>query len=100
MILSLLETGNTIDGVIIASMLLKKENPSRDINNFNSFCEWKNRKCHGCMEYIIDAGKAITCINLINTSKPCKNLFCQKCVVNFYEKKQNEEQQYFSNKEK
>lgn len=94
MILSLLETGNTIDGVIIASMLLDQWDPSNEFNNFKSFSEWKNRKCHGCMEYIIDAGKAITCINLIDTSKPCKNLFCQKCVINLYEKKQNEENQF------
>ena len=94
MILSLLETGNTIDGVIIASLLLEKENHLQQTNNFKSFFEWKNRKCHSCMEYIIDAGKAITCINLIKNTKPCKNLFCQKCVNNFFERKQNEEMQY------
>lgn len=77
MILSLMETGNTIDGVIIASMLLEKDGlHTKQTNNFKSFFEWKNRKCHSCMEYIIDAGKAITCINLINSKEPCKNLFC------------------------
>lgn len=38
------------------------------------------------MDYIIDAGKSILCINIVKKSNPCKNLYCQKCVTNFFDK--------------
>jgi len=52
------------------------------------------------MEYILDAGKAVTCVNLINKAHPCLNLYCQNCVVNFMKEKHNfEEIDIIKNKE-
>ena len=74
MILQLLQTGNTIDGVSIGGML----NP-QDFST--SFQTWSSRRCHGCLEYILDTERALTCFNLSNSSKPCKNIYCYRCVT-------------------
>lgn len=34
-------------------------------SNFIKFQQWKKRKCHCCMEPILDAGKAIICVNVV-----------------------------------
>mgnify|MGYP006092792553 CR=1 FL=1 len=39
------------------------------------------------MEYILDAGKAVTCFNLINKDSPCMNVYCQNCITSFMEEK-------------
>lgn len=80
--MSLLEVGNNIDGVAIASKILN--NLIKDKNkvstslpaNFSRFFNWKKRKCHCCMEYVLDAGKAVTCYNLIRKNNPCMNVYC------------------------
>ena len=41
------------------------------------------------MEYILDGGKAITCVNIINKNNPCKNIYCYNCVVSYYEQNTN-----------
>ena len=45
------------------------------------------------MEFILDAGKAVTCVNLIKSFNPCLNLYCQNCVVSFMEEKHNFEEE-------
>jgi len=45
------------------------------------------------MEFILDAGKAVTCANLINQINPCFNLYCQNCIVNFMQEKHNYEEE-------
>ena len=88
MLLSLLEIGNTIDGVAIASKTLALQKGDMSISlssNFNSFFNWKKWKCHCCMEYILDAGKAVTCFNLIKEINPCMNVYCSNCVIAFME---------------
>jgi hypothetical protein len=45
------------------------------------------------MEYILDAGKAVTCANLVKSCNPCLNLYCQNCVVSFMEEKHNFEEE-------
>ena len=48
------------------------------------------------MVFILDAGKAVTCVNLINSVNPCYNLYCQDCVVAFMlEKHHYEEDEMF-----
>jgi hypothetical protein len=96
--ISLMELGNTIDGVAIAAKILKdiEDNYEEKKNffvNFQTFQQsFKKRKCHCCMEYILDAGKAVTCANLIKSYNPCLNLYCQNCVVAFMEEKHNFEE--------
>ena len=55
------------------------------------------------MEYLLDAGKAVTCINLIKKERPCQNLYCQNCVIAFMVEKHNyednEEEEEKSSKE-
>jgi hypothetical protein len=41
------------------------------------------------MEYILDAGRAVTCFNLIKSSQPCMNVYCQNCVIAFMEETNN-----------
>ena len=43
------------------------------------------------MVYILDAGKAITCSNLIRQANPCMNVYCQSCIIAFMEEKLNYE---------
>ena len=106
---SLLELGNTIDGVAIAAKILKdlEDGESEDAKknniyvNFQTFNQsFKKRKCHCCMEYILDAGKAVTCANLIKSYNPCLNLYCQNCIVSFMEEKHNYEEDDISRQKK
>ena len=62
-----MEIGNTVDSVTIISKILDKKQKFIKINTdcFDKFLIWKKRKCHGCMEYILDGGKAVTCVNII-----------------------------------
>jgi len=82
MLISLLEVGNTIDGVSIANKILD----AQDLHLkkwFSCFFNWKERKCHGCMEPILDCGKAVTCVNLIKVERPCHKVYCQNCIIVF-----------------
>jgi hypothetical protein len=119
--LSLLEIGNTIDGIAIAAKIMgllstkintenedKEQYESQLKNlspykqgliakeslgyNFNQFQVWKKRKCHCCMEYILDAGKALSCTNIIMKENPCLNIYCINCVISFMEEKHNYEE--------
>ena len=85
-----MEMGNTIDGITIAGKIIKDmkgEDSDKLASNFTNFStSFKKRKCHCCMEYILDAGKAVCCANLIS-SIPCYNIYCQGCVVNFLKEK-------------
>lgn len=82
LMISLLEVGNTIDGVTIASQILNAYAKDKNMvaanlpANFARFLNWKKRKCHCCLEYIIDAGKALTCFNLIRKTNPCLKVYC------------------------
>ena len=62
-----MEIGNTVDSVTIISKILDKKQKFIRINAdcFDKFLIWKKRKCHCCMEYILDGGKAVTCVNII-----------------------------------
>ena len=44
------------------------------------------------MEYILDAGKAVACVNIILKDSPCHNIYCQNCIVSFMEEKHNYEE--------
>lgn len=44
------------------------------------------------MEYILDAGKAVSCFNLTNQVNPCMNVYCQNCIVSFMEEKHRYEE--------
>jgi hypothetical protein len=97
MLISLLEIGNTIDGVTIASKTLSQIREKHEFNptlgrNFSRFFNWKKRKCHCCMEYILDAGKAVTCFNLTNQENPCMKVYCQNCIISFMEEKHTYEE--------
>ena len=50
------------------------------------------------MEYILDAGKAVTCFNLIKVTNPCQNVYCQNCVIAFMEEKHTYEETEKNNK--
>lgn len=39
------------------------------------------------MEYILDAGKAVTCFNLTAKANPCMNVYCQNCIIAYMEEK-------------
>jgi|TARA_B110001450_G_C17655112_1_gene494858 hypothetical protein len=82
-----MEIGNTVDSVTIISKILDKKQKFIRINGdcFDKFLIWKKRKCHCCMEYILDGGKAVTCVNIIQETNPCKNIYCQNCVVAYLE---------------
>ena len=41
------------------------------------------------MEPILDAGKAVVCMNIIRQENPCINLYCHNCCVNFSVEKYN-----------
>ena len=62
-----MEIGNTVDSVTIISKILDKKQKyvNTNIDSFDKFLIWKKRKCHCCMEYILDGGKAVTCVNII-----------------------------------
>lgn len=97
MLISLLEIGNTIDGVTIASKTLSDIKDKHGLTptlaqNLSRFFNWKKRKCHCCMEYILDAGKAVTCFNLTARANPCMNVYCQNCIVAFMEEKHHFEE--------
>lgn len=94
MLLILLEVGNSVDAVTIGGRVLSKYAPESSLTqNFTTFLQWKKRKCHCCMEFILDSGRAVTCINLIKEKNPCTNLYCSKCVANFMEEKHNYEEE-------
>lgn len=44
------------------------------------------------MEYILDAGKAVTCFNLTNQENPCMKVYCQNCIISFMEEKHTYEE--------
>ena len=44
------------------------------------------------MVFILDAGKAVTCVNIIRAVNPCYNLYCQDCVVAFMLEKHHYEE--------
>ena len=95
MLLSLLETGNTIDGVIIANKLLQRYMTNNSLTthlkdcctNLNILYDWKERRCHHCMEYIIEAGYSIVCANIALKDNSCKKIYCFNCVILCQEKK-------------
>ena len=49
-----------------------------------SFMDWRNRRCHGCLEMIVEARKAVACFNFIRTNDKlglqnnpaCNKLYC------------------------
>lgn len=41
------------------------------------------------MEPILDAGKAVVCVNVVRQDNPCFNLYCQNCCINFLMEKYN-----------
>lgn len=45
-----------------------------------SFMDWRKRRCHGCLEMIIEASKAVLCFNFTKIKEglnlPCKKLYC------------------------
>ena len=86
-LLGLLELGNTVDGVSIANKVISEMPFSNLPTGFNAFWTWKKRRCHGCMEPILDGGKAISCINLVHTTNPCTNAYCQNCIISFVDSK-------------
>ena len=86
MLMGLLEIGNSVDGSSIVSKILNEQKDNLDLTSiiavsFGKMFSWKKRKCHGCMDLILDPGKAITCCNLINEESPCLKVFCQHCVI-------------------
>jgi len=46
------------------------------IQNLSVFLDWQKRNCHGCMEYILDAGKAVICANVIIKKGECQKIYC------------------------
>jgi len=123
LLLSLIECGNSLDSILVASKILrtlnledeleKTEDSSNNVagallainaqtsypkatpvkkqinSNFSKLQNWKKRKCHCCMVPILDAGKAVACVNIIRQDNPCINLYCQNCAVNFISDKYN-----------
>ena len=98
--LCLLETGNTIDGVVIAKKLLQKFEEEHSVTpmhgkeeddprvylheislNLNKLFDWKQRRCHHCLEFIFETGNAIMCSNSIWPIKACSKIYCFSCVV-------------------
>ena len=70
--MTMLEFGNTIDGIMIGIRVLNnlyKENTPHgkffDVVQ-NDFYSWKRRQCHGCMIFIIDAKYGVACSNIAN----------------------------------
>ena len=73
----MLEVGNSIDGITIAAKVLNVlkdsnkyqfENPTPTTKvdtNFSTYNNWKKRKCHCCMECILDTKEALICANII-----------------------------------
>lgn len=50
--------------------------------------DWRNRRCHGCLEMIVEARKAVACFNFIRTNDKqglhdpaCNKLYCQRCIL-------------------
>ena len=89
LMISLLESGNTLEGVVIAYKTLSatvtasmkkfdrkslkgKIHPLKNIKDvftteYKSFMRnWKKWKCHCCLKYMTETGDAIVCSNIMN----------------------------------
>jgi len=53
----------------------------------NKFFDWKKRRCHGCLEYMVETSRAVVCVNVVKVDNPCRKLYCFNCTINYCQSK-------------